>query len=249
MASITRPLVTLVLALSASLAHAQFRDMWGTGWNNPVSASIGSSIYWKTMMQTPKGSTGSKASPTPAASAPRTAQATTAQAAAASVTFPAGKPPIAPRQVADAMGNDPAHRAELADAFRQFLDLFEKDAIADKEPRNLARAAAFFIMANYIVATGKTPSESQADGLQKALQSNLLANAPFQAKTARQRQELYETLIIHGYLPLYGVKDGEEKNNPKQVAMFRDFARQGLKTVVGVTPEEMTFTSAGVVFK
>lgn len=129
------------------------------------------------------------------------------------------------------------------------LQIIEKDAIADKEPRNLARGTAFFIVANYIVAMGKTPSESQADGLQKALQSNLLVNAPFQAKTSRQGQELYETLIIRGYLPLYGVKDGEEKNNPKQIAIFRDFARQVLKTVVGVTPEEMTFTNTGVVFK
>lgn len=245
MAPIRRPLVILVLVLSGSLAQAQFRDMWGTGWNNPVSASIGSSIYWKTMMQTPtKSSSGGKASQAPAATA-----AKAAQAAMASVTFPAGKPPIAPRQVADTMGNDRTHRAELADAFGQFLDLFEKDAIADKEPRNLARAAAFFIVANHMVATGKTPAEDHVDAFQRVLQANLLSDRAFQAKNARERQELYETLIIHGYLPLYGVKDGEDRHNPKQVAMFRDFARQGLMTVVGVKPEEMTFTPTGVVFK
>lgn len=231
-----RTLATLALLLSGATAHAQFRDSWGTGWNNPVSASIGSSIYWRTMMQTPKGRAGAQAT-APAPATPRT------------VTFPAAKASIAPRKVAETLGQDAGHRAELADAFRQFLELFEKDAVADREPRNVARAAAFFIVANYIVTTGTTPSEEHVDALQKALQDNLLVNPTFQAMAARQRQELYETLIIHGYLPLFGVRDGEEKKKPERVAMFRDFARQGLKAVIGATPEQMTFTDTGVVLK
>lgn len=71
MMPIARPLLTLVLVLSGPFARAQFRDMWGTGWNTPVSASIGSSIYWKTMMQTPRGSSSNKAAPAPAAAAPK----------------------------------------------------------------------------------------------------------------------------------------------------------------------------------
>ncbi len=238
------PKAALLLILGAPLLHAQFRDAWGTGWNNPVSASIGSSLHWKTMMQAPRGRTApGRAS---SAQASRTQPSSTP---APSITFAPGAAPIVPRTLAHTLAQDRGHREELDRVFRQFLDLFEKDAAADREPRNLARAAAFFIVASHIAATGRTPAEAHVEALQKNLQANLLENAAFQAKTDRQRQELYETLIIHGYLPLYGVKQGREEKNPDQVARFQTFARQGLKTVLGATPEEMTFTPTGVVFR
>lgn len=223
----------IALLLAGPSAQAQFRDSMGGRWNNPVSASIGTSLAWRALIQAPKAAAGAKALEPQSQGTP-------------TVTFPAGKPSTVAQALAESMGEGAAHKKELTSAFRQFLDAFEEDAIKDKEPRNLARAAAFFIVVNHMTATGKPPVEAHADGLQRALQQNLLHHGPFQAMGPRQRQDLYETLVILAYLPMVGVRDAEERKQPERVALFRDFARQGLKTLIGAAPEGMTFTASGL---
>lgn len=244
MASITRPLVTLVLVLSASLAHAQFRDMWGTGWNNPVSASIGSSIYWKTMTMPPKQ--GKTASPT---TAPATSTAPASPQKPRTVNYlPAKKSPT-PRNIAATFQKEPADQKELEDTFVAFLDFFNTKVTTGPDRFNVASAAAFFMAINYSVATGKEVSDKRVEALRDALQANLLTHEKFQAMSASRRQELHETLVIYAMLSQTGYREGEEKGDKQQMANFKDFARQSLKAVLGATPEQMVFTDTGLTFK
>ena len=244
MASITRPLVTLVLVLSGSLAHAQFRDMWGTGWNNPVSASIGSSIYWKTMTMPPKPG---KAAPATTTSAPATAAAPAQKPRTVSY-LPAKNSPT-PRTIAETFQTGAADRKELEETFVAFLDFFNTKVTTGPDRFNVASAAAFFMAINYAVATGKEVPDNRVEALRDALQANLLTHEKFQAMNARKRQELHETLVIYAMLSQTGYREGEEKGDKQQMANFKDFARQSLKAVLGATPEEMVFTNTGLTFK
>lgn len=229
------PLIVILLVGSGPSLQAQFRDSLGGRWNNPVSASIGTSLAWRAVIEAPRRPA-SPPAPEPKGPAP-------------TLTFPAAQPSTVPDALAAGLGEDPGHRKELGAAFREWLQAFEQDALADKEPRSVARAAAFFIVASHMTATGKTPKEAHIEAFQKALAANLLHHGPFQAMGPRQRQDLYETLVILAYLPLVGVRDAQERQQPARVALFRDFARQGLQTLLGTTPERMAFTETGLTFR
>ncbi|HNX96327.1 MAG TPA: hypothetical protein PKK12_01475 [Candidatus Aminicenantes bacterium] len=218
-----------LLGTACPALFAQYRDMWGTRWNNPVSSFIGTSIYWKAMTKLP-------------------AKPRASDAGAGTVTFrPVGKLPL-PETLAATFTQEAGQRAELAEAFRQFVEFFDAEAVKDKQPNNVARATAYFIAVNYMVATGKGVTEASAGALQRALQENLPGNGKFQAMTHRQRQELYESFVIFASLAYTGFQQGESQKKPQQMENFRAFARASLKAVLGASPEEMRFTETGLVF-
>lgn len=225
-------LIALLLVGAGPSAQAQFRDSLGGRWNNPVSASLGTSLAWRAVIEAPKATRPDQPAATPGP--------------APTLTFPQGQPSTVPSTLAASLGEDPKHRQELAAAFREWLKAFEEEAIKDQEPRSVARAAAFFIVVSHMTATGKTPPEAHIEAFQRALRDGLRRHGPFRAMGARQRQDLYETLVILAYLPLIGVRDAEARQLPERVALFRGFASQGLQTLLGVTPEAMTFTATGL---
>lgn len=237
MTPLARSLVTLALVLSAPLAHAQFRDMWGTGWNNPVSASIGSSLYWKTMTMPPK-----QGQTAPAPSTANTPKLRT-------VHFIPAKNSPTPRKVAYAFPFDEATKRELASTFTQYVESFNKEVATGPDRYNVASAAAFFMGINYMVATGKEVSDKRIEALRDALQQNLMQHAEFQKKNASQRQELYETMVILALFAQQGLQEGLREGNEKEAEFFRTVARANLKEFIGATPEEMVFTNTGLTFK
>lgn len=240
MTPLAHPLITLMLVLSGPLAHGQFRDMWGTGWNNPVSASIGSSIYWKTMTMPPKqGKTPQAATANTGTSAPKLR----------TVNYQPVKNSPTPRNIAATFHADTANRKELEETFGAFLDFFNSKVTTGPDRYNVASAAAFFMAINYAVATGKEVPDKRVEALRDALQANLLTHAKFQAMDARRRQELHETLVIYAMLAQTGYREGEEKSDAQQMENFRGFARQSLKAVLGATPEQMVFTDKGLEFR
>lgn len=240
MNSLTRTLLTWALVVSGPLAQAQFRDMWGTGWNNPVSASLGSSIYWRTMTTPPKP--GKAASPGDKGPASPVLNGRTVS------YLPAGHSPT-PRTIAESFKVSPSERKELEATFRAFLDFFNTKITTGPDRFNVASAAAFFMAINYGVATGKEVPDRRVEALRDALQANLLTHEKFQAMPPRQRQELHETLVIYAMLAQTGFREGQEKGDRQQMANFRDFARQSLKAVLGAAPEEMVFTDTGLSFR
>jgi hypothetical protein len=232
-----------LIVLGSAQVHAQFQDAWGTGWNNPVSASIGSSIYWKTMTMPPKKGTSSSAqTPANSANAPAAQKART-------VNFQPLKNSPTPRNIAATFKVDGVQRKELEQTFARFLEFFNTKVATGADRYNVASAAAFFMAGNYMVATGKEVPDARVEALRDALQANLLDHDKFQAMDARRRQELYETLVIYAMLSQAGFQEGEKKNDAKQMNNFRELARQNLNAVLGATPEQMVFTTTGLMFK
>ncbi len=60
----------------------------------------------------------------------------------------------------------------------------------DNEPAyDLGRAAAYFVMSNYSVATGQTPTNRQADGAQGRFREEFAADQDFARMGQRGRSE------------------------------------------------------------
>ena len=226
-----RTLLILLTVFFSAVAHAQFGDMWGTRWNNPVSSFIGSSLYWKNMTRTPPGEKSLRKAP------------------AGTVHFEPLARYLTTASLARAFSDEAGQQQELKSAFEQFLDLFDHQIATGDDRRNLASAAAFFMVSHYGVATRREVGDRELNALRDALQLNLKLNKTFQGYSHRQRQELYESLVVFALLARYGFQDGEEKGDPEQMNRFRDFARECLKAVLGVSPEQMVFTASGLEFR
>ncbi len=231
--------IAVFLLLLPSFAFAQFRDMWGTQWNNPVSSFIGSSIYWKTMTHKPKKQASPSAQP----------DHRTSSTAAAKVSFSPDPHHVMTDRLAASFSDKADERKELAAVFTQFLDLFNGQIASGEDRFNVASAAAFFIVSTYTAACGREVGDQELAALRDALQINLAGHQSFQRQSARQRQELYESLIIFALLARYGYQEGLEKGDKLQMQRFRDFAGESLKAVLGVKPEQMVFTAAGLEYR
>jgi hypothetical protein len=213
--------------------------MWGTRWNNPVSSFIGSSIYWKTMTQKPRRSP----------SSPDRAAAAKPSGNPASLTFNRSDKPMTTVRLSRSFSRVETEQKELAEAFNQFLDVFNNQIVTGSDRFNVASAAAFFMVSNYLVATGREVPDSQLDALRDALAHNLVRHEPYTRFSNLQRQELYEHLVIFSLLARYGYQEGMEKKDKGQMDRYREFARESLKAVLGVEPDKMVFTDRGLSFE
>ena len=223
--------VSLVLAL-ASPALGQYRSFaTGANWNNPSSALLQTQIMNNVFAQT-KPSTETKE---PA----RVAALSCRPNARASMVEP----------IADKLGSDAEERQELRKLFAQFLNHFEKEARKDKMPHYVPRAAAAFIALNYFVAAGEEVKAEAIEDLRNRVDDYLPTNPQYRTFSDRQKQQLYETLVILGTLVGIGYNDGEEKKNEKQMDIFRKLGRKNLETLLGVPMEKLKFTEKGFIIQ
>ncbi len=230
--------VSLVLMLTpCSRAYAQFTSSLGGNFNNAGSALIGTMIANRMLADAARKDVATE----PVSRPP---------AASSSLTFR----PVATRlmvtELAETLVQEADSRHQLAGAFEQFLQNFDEQARQDREPANdVGRAAAFFVMVNYYAASGREPTDAQADGAQAIFRAGLTANPGFARIGDRDRQRLYESLVILGSLPIAGVMDAAQSRDREREKMFRGFARDLLETLLGVPVEKIRLTKTGFVIE
>jgi hypothetical protein len=238
--------VTLVLFLGvASLAEAAWTNpYWGGNWNNPSSSLLQTMVMNRAMRNaTVKGNAQRRDH---AGQVSGKKQVAAARARQSAVTFRPVTAKLVPRQTAEAFTRDPRERKALEKVFVQLLDIFAQDAARDGESYNLARAAAFFVVAHYTVINGTIPPENQAMVYQRNLAADLAENPNFRSMPDRKKQELYETFVIYGMFALSGYKQSMDEGKREQTETFRTFSRQCIETVLGVPAERLSFTNAGL---
>jgi hypothetical protein len=224
--------------VAADPAAAQFTSSLGGTFNNPGSALLGTMIGNRLLADAARKG----ASPEGAASPARPSS----PAPAARLTFTPVARNLMVKELADTLVKDAASRQALSEAFDGYLRAFDEQARRDREPSNdVGRAAAFFVMVNYFAATGREPTDAQADGAQAIFRAGLVDNPGFARLGDRDRQRLYESLVILGSFPIAGVAQAEQEKNPAQEKMFRDFAAALVKTLIGVPVEKIRLTKSG----
>jgi hypothetical protein len=222
---------------AADPAAAQFTSSLGGTFNNPGSALLGTMIGNRILADAVRkgASTGEHPSP-----------ASPASLAAARLTFTPVARTLMVKELADSLVKEADTQQKLAEAFDGYLRAFDEQARRDREPSNdVGRAAAFFVMVNYFAATGSEPTDAQADGAQATFRAGLARNAGFARMSDRDRQRLYESLVILGSFPLAGVVQAGQRKDKQEEKMFRDFAAELVKTLIGVPVEKIQLTATG----
>jgi hypothetical protein len=227
--------VVLFLA-AAGPADAQFTSSLGGTFNNPGSALLGTMIGNRILADAARKAAPRDGAPTPAkpsSSSPR-------------LTFTPVARTLMVDELAGTLAKDAASRQRLSEAFDGYLRAFDDQARRDREPSNdVGRAAAFFVMVNYFAATGREPTDAQADGAQAIFRAGLAGNPGFAQMGDRDRQRLYESLVILGSFPLAGVVQAGQEKAAAQEKTFREFAAELVKTLIGVPAEKIRLTGTG----
>lgn len=245
--------IGVIVACAALVAPAgasgQFTSSLGGSFNNPGSALIGTMIANR-MLGDAARKAARPAARTPAATRTSPPQQSTrpqqATSPAARLTFKPVAGNLMVTELADTLVNEPADRRQLAAAFTSYLRDFDEQARKDRKPSNdVARAAAFFVMVNYFAATGNEPTDAQADGADAVFRAGLAESEAFARLGDRDRQRLYEVLVILGTFPLAAAVQSAHTGKAAQEQMFRDFARELVTTLLGVPVEKIQLTATG----
>lgn len=238
---------SLIIATTLGVTAQWNNPYWGTSWNNPTSSLLQTMTMNKVFADSMRKPFEQRGKALDQRSIPKQNKLTPYQQK--SVTFLPVANMIMPKQLAETIGATPKDRKELQKAFTEFLQVFDQEAALDKEENNVARAVTFFIVCNYIVATGLEFEEEQINFMERDINIYLAENEYFCAFDNHRKQELYESLVILGTLAAAGYHDGEENGRKEQMERFRSLARNGLETLLGVPVERLKLTKVGLVIK
>jgi hypothetical protein len=234
-------LVALIFAASLTpcwRASGQYTGSLGGNFNNPGSALLQTMIANRMLADAAKNQT-----PAPEADI---ANKTSKPSSTARLTFKPVAKNLMVKELAESMSKDETARGQFATLFEEYLKAFDDQARKDGEPSyDVGRAAAFFVLSNYAVASGRELTDEQGDGAQAKFRAGLAGDEGFAKMSDRDRQRLYEALVILGSLPATGLADATEKKDEKQAGVFREFARMNIQTLLGVTIDKIQLTRNG----
>ncbi len=140
-------------------------------------------------------------------------------------------------------GDDPELRKQMVTIISTLLTEYEKAARAQGKPNDLALATTTALVYNSSIYNGTPdPDDARIMEIRDAL-AELAAEADtFVSLTDRQKQILYEKLVISTMLAKAGYEEAKEKGDKTTMATYRELAGQTLKAVSGMPPEKVDFS-------
>lgn len=126
------------------------------------------------------------------------------------------------------------------------LEEFDKGARAAGHPNDLALALSFFLATNASVYhDGGQPADPPMVELRDTIAEALVEGNALNGVTDRQKQEMYETLVIFTGFALATYQEGKQGGNADTVKVSRQLAGQNLQALIGISPDKITFTDQG----
>lgn len=162
---------------------------------------------------------------------------------------------IMPQKISAQMGNDPDKRQQNLELMKMFLDQYTKTFQNWNGPRNdLAQAFTFFISTSYAVVTGNRVEKEQFRSAYQQVQAVLLQSSKLPNLSDREKQEMYEGLIIMSSYPVYFstvANDASAANQAKAKqlnALAKEIAKDNLERLFGSSYKNIKFTEYGIDF-
>ena len=237
-------LISLLLLMCVPAA-AQYTDRLGGNWNNPASAMITNIIMDRYARRRLEKNLGVKHSSTGATTG--TASVAAAPAARlndASVHFRSTGTQLKTREISNLI--NPGNPQVLA-IMTTILQEYEKGARAAGKPNDLALALSFFFATNASVYhDAGQPSDPQMLELRETIAEALVEGDALKGVTDRQKQEMYEVLVLFTGFALAAYQEGKQENNPASVTVGQQLAGQNLLSVTGISPDKINFTDQGL---
>jgi hypothetical protein len=248
-------LISLMFVMCGPAA-AQWKDNMGGSWNNPTSASIGNIIndqLWNRMRAKARargrngaitsGITSRRETPV---TKPEVAKRTPAQIDAA-VRFRSTGTELRTKAFADFLSADgtPETKKQMPLIISTLLSEYEKAARAQGKPNDLALATTAALVYNSSVYNDTPdPEDARIMEIRDALAELAVEDGTFASMTDRQKQELYENLVISTMLAKVGYEEAKKIDDKPTMAAYRSLAGQTLQAVSGMPPEKLDFSAA-----
>ena len=225
----------LLLLLACWPAVAQDREKLGGNWKNPASATITKIIMDRYARRGLEKNLAAKRSDatTPAAKLNE-----------ASLHFRPTGTQLKTREIADLIS---PRNPQIIQLMRALLDEYEKSARAAGKPNDLALALSFFFATNASVYhDGGQPTDPQMLELRETIAEALVNGNAFSGVTDRQKQEMYESLVLFTGFALAAYQEGKQSGNAESVKIGEQLAGQNLLAVTGISPDKISFTNQGL---
>jgi hypothetical protein len=225
----------LLLLIACSPAVAQNTDNLGGSWKNPASTTITNIImdrYARRRLEKNLAAKRSDAT-TPAAKLNE-----------ASLHFRPTGTQLKTREIADLISPGNPQILQLMGAL---LDEYEKSTRAAGKPNDLALALSFFFATNASVYhDAGQPTDPQMLELRETIAEALVNGNAFSGVTDRQKQEMYESLVLFTGFALAAYQEGKQSGNAESVKIGEQLAGQNLLAVTGISPDKISFTNQGL---
>ena len=238
-------LISLLLSMSAPAA-AQYTDRLGGNWNNPTSATITNIIMDRYARRRLERNLGVKHSSTRATTGTPSsvAAAPAAKLNDAPMRFRSTGTQLKTREIANLID---AGNPQVLTILTTILQEYEKGARAAGKPNDLALALSFFFATNASVYhDAGQPSDPLMLELRDTIAEALVEGDALKGVTDRQKQEMYETLVLFTGFALAAYQEGKQQNNPASVTVSQQLAGQNLQAITGISPDKINFTDQGL---
>src|SRR5256885_5568835 len=162
----------------------------------------------------------------------------------AAVLFRSTGTQLKTREIANAID---AGNAQVFTIMTTILQEYEKGARAAGHPNDLALALSFFFATNASVYhDASEPTDPQMIELRDAIAEALVEGKALNGVTDRQKQEMYETLVIFTGFALATYQEGKQGRNAETVKVSQQLAGQNLLAITGIAPDKISFTNQGL---
>src|ERR1700682_2688438 len=236
----------LLLLVAGVPANSQYRDNLGGNWNNPASATITNIIMDRMAerrLQKRLAAEHSGAA-TKEACTPAGAPKTIAKNNDASVHFRSTGTQLKTREIANLID---AGNPQVLAIMTTILQEYEKGARAAGKPNDLALALSFFFATTASVYhDAGQPSDPQMLELRDTIAEALVEGNGMNGVTERQKQEMYETLVLFTGFALATYQEGKQGGNAETVKASQQLAGQNLLALTGISPDKISFNDQGL---
>jgi hypothetical protein len=154
--------------------------------------------------------------------------------------FKPGKSTVA-KQLGDAIGSTAEEKAAITLVVNATREAFESEPDTKPWRNNVAGALTFFLVGNLVIATGADePSDASTQALFQAINQTLDASPEFAKASAKEKQQLYDTLIGFTGLPLAIFTDAKDRGDEAQAKQAQQLSAKLLELVLKVDAREIT---------
>jgi hypothetical protein len=234
---------------------AQFKDNMGGSWNNPTSASIGNIIndqLWNRVFAKARARDKSRNSAPAKTSRVETPVAEveiakkTPTLIDTAVRFRSTGTQLRTQAFADFLssGGTPETKKQMIAIISTLLTEYEKAARAQGKPNDLALATTAALVYNSSIYNDtREPDDARIMEIRDAMAELMAEDGTFTSMTDRQKQELYENLVISTMLAKVGYEEAKKTGDKNTMESYRNLAGQTLQAVSGLPPEKINFSA------
>lgn len=224
--------LVLLLLVACVPAFAQDANKLGGSWGNPAGAAITNIIMDRYARRKNLAAKGPGATTPPA------------KLNEASLHFRPTGTQLKTREIADLISPGNPQILQLMGAL---LDEYEKSARAAGKPNDLALALSFFFATNASVYhDAGQPTDPQMLELRETIAEALVTGNAFSGVTDRQKQEMYESLVLFTGFALAAYQEGKQSGNAESVKIGQQLAGQNLLAVTSIAPDKINFSNQGL---